>query len=311
MCTCNNNNNSNCGCNPTPCVTTNCACSVFINSDCMNNVKAEFPCLGIETGLTATETFEAIDQAVCDKIAEVTNYISLVNVGDGAEVYKGVNGIGQKQIRTILGSSLIDVAQSTNDIQISIDEASLTTFIENIIPESSVSNLQEVTDNGNTTTNDIIVGALLSLGNANIPGIEFNDGSDLDNNVGVLSPKLGITTPRDWTLPDRDGTVALSNLQKTISGSTYTLTDDDDEYTIIVNNVSTAITITVPSTLKDAFNVGFIQRGTADVTFVGSGGMVINTPIAGAYKIKGQNYNAHIEQYGVSSECFLLGNLKI
>ena len=137
MCNCNNNNNSNCGCNPTPCVTVNCACPVFINSDCMNNVKAEFPCLGIESGLTATETFEAIDQAVCDKIAEVTNYISLVNVGEGAQVYRGVNGIGQKEIRSIIGSSLITVNQDTEEIQVSVDETELTTFIENLIPENS------------------------------------------------------------------------------------------------------------------------------------------------------------------------------
>lgn len=137
---CNCNNNSNCGCNPNPCVTTNCACPVYISSDCVSDVKADFSCLNIESNLTLTETFEAIDQAVCDKIAEVTNYISLVNVGEGAQVYKGINGIGQKEIRSITGSSLVTVNQDTTEIQIAVDEETLTDFVENLIPEIQVPN---------------------------------------------------------------------------------------------------------------------------------------------------------------------------
>ncbi len=69
--------------------------------------------------------------------------------------------------------------------------------------------LQQVTDNGNTTTNDITAGGFLSLGNANIPSINFNDAEDLDTSLGFLGADPSITTPRNWVLPDASGTIAL------------------------------------------------------------------------------------------------------
>ena len=73
----------------------------------------------------------------------------------------------------------------------------------------SVGTLQQVTDNGNTTTNDITAGGFLSLGSANIPGINFNDAEDLDTSLGFLGAAPSITTPRNWVLPDTSGTIAL------------------------------------------------------------------------------------------------------
>ena len=75
----------------------------------------------------------------------------------------------------------------------------------------SVGTLQQVTDNGNTTTNDITAGGFLSLGNANIPGINFNDAEDLDTSLGFLGADPSITTPRNWVLPDASGTIALTS----------------------------------------------------------------------------------------------------
>jgi len=71
--------------------------------------------------------------------------------------------------------------------------------------------LQQVTDNGNTTTNDITAAGFLSLGNANIPGINFNDAEDLDTSLGFLGADPSITTPRNWVLPDTSGTIALES----------------------------------------------------------------------------------------------------
>jgi len=104
------------------------------------------------------------------------------------------------------------------------------------------------------------------------------------------------------------------NLQKVINypadftGTNYTLTSVDMGYSIIVNNSTTAVTITIPTGLTSKINVGFIQQGTADVSFVSSG-TTINTPVG--LKIKGQNYNAYIEKVGVTETYQLLGNLKI
>jgi hypothetical protein len=53
----------------------------------------------------------------------------------------------------------------------------------------------------------------------------------------------------------------LLKLCKTITGS-YTLLSADNDYTIIVNNGATNITITVPTLLVSKFNAGFIQQGS-------------------------------------------------
>lgn len=103
--------------------------------------------------------------------------------------------------------------------------------------------------------------------------------------------------------------VTSTNLQKVIT-TNYTLTSADNNYTILIDNDTTPINVTIPSGLLLNINIGFIQQGTGDVTFITSG-TTIKTPIVGAYKIKGQNYNAYLEQVGSSNVFHLLGNIKI
>jgi hypothetical protein len=106
----------------------------------------------------------------------------------------------------------------------------------------------------------------------------------------------------------------LTNLQKTITypadftGTNYTITNADNNYTIIVDNTTTAVTITVPSGLMSKIGVGFIQKGTADVTFVASG-TTIQNPIG--LKSKGQYYQTFIEQELATNVIYLLGNTKV
>ena len=98
------------------------------------------------------------------------------------------------------------------------------------------------------------------------------------------------------------------NPQKTITSS-YTLTSADNGYSIIVANGATAVTITVPSGLPTSMQVGFIQDGTGDVTFSGSG-TTLNNAING-FKIKSQYDQAYLEKKGTSEIYYLLGNTKV
>lgn len=97
-----------------------------------------------------------------------------------------------------------------------------------------------------------------------------------------------------------------TNLQKVIA-SDYTLTNADNNYSIIINNGANPLTITVPTGLLAILQVGFIQQGTGDVSFIASG-TTLNTPTG--LKIKGINYNAYIEKIGNTEVFQLLGNLK-
>ena len=105
-----------------------------------------------------------------------------------------------------------------------------------------------------------------------------------------------------------NGDVSELNPQKTITTS-YTLTDIDNNYTVFVNNGATSITITIDSSITlPNFCVGFIQEGTGDVTFVGTGVSLTN-PVG--LKSKGQGYATFIERKLNTTSFFLLGNTKI
>lgn len=113
----------------------------------------------------------------------------------------------------------------------------------------------------------------------------------------------------DFEVSDgEDGTDATSNnLQRTVTSS-FTLENSDNNYTIIINNGASDITVTIPSGLTSKIAVGFIQQGTGDVTFVESS-TTINSP-SSFTKIKGQNFWCYIEQVSNSNVYQLTGSLK-
>lgn len=153
------------------------------------------------------------------------------------------------------------------------------------------------------------------------------DGSETKINVGNRMTKTGngtIATPFDLnsipptlisgvtTVLSGDGfttpyKVETVNLQKAITGD-YTILTADNNYSIKINNGATAITITVPAGLPANFFAGFTQKGTGDVTFVGSGGVTISNPIG--LKMKGQGYCVGLEQIGTSNNFDLLADTK-
>lgn len=101
--------------------------------------------------------------------------------------------------------------------------------------------------------------------------------------------------------------VETKNLQKAITTS-YTLTANDNNYSIKVNNGSTPVTITVPTGLPENFFVGITQKGTADITLSGASGVTLTNPIG--LKIKGQGYYVGIEQIGSTNSFDVLANTK-
>lgn len=150
--------------------------------------------------------------------------------------------------------------------------------------------------------------------------------SDMDNvitgalgNIGIKSSNFGFATlstenipllqTRNFKLPSASGTLALEqNLQKVVTGNT-TISNLDNNHTIFINNGATPITITINSSITAPnFCVGFIQEGTGDVTFVGSGVSLTN-PVG--LKSKGQGYQTFIERKLNTSSYFLLGNTKV
>lgn len=156
-----------CGCNQieTLCQPTEpCLCKVRLNSDCITVSGATNLCLGIDDNLILTDYLSQLDDKICEKIASVVNFIALKNVGTGAEVYKGIDVLGKKEIRSIksLNPELV-IAQTTDEV----------TFDLNITPpDGSETKLQAGT---NTTVSGNGTVAIPYAVNVTFPTI---DGSE-------------------------------------------------------------------------------------------------------------------------------------
>ena len=156
-------------------------------------------------------------------------------------------------------------------------------------------------------------------------GINGTDGADGNGIVSLIKTNtVGLVDTYTITFTDSsttnfnvtngaDGTDS-ENLQKVLvyptdfTGTNYTLLAGDNNYSIKINNGATAVTIIVPSGLPEKFFSGITQKGTADVGFVGSGGVSISNPVG--LKIKGQGYCVGIEQIGSSNAYDLLADTK-
>ena len=345
---CNCNNTTNCGGGCLPCnecqETTSCICAVNISSDCVNNVTAEMPCSGIGTGQTLTAVLEQLDAFICTKFDQTVAFFTLINVGTGSEIYKGVNGVGQKEIRSLIttGTLLIN-NQNTNDITLSIDEDELLQFVLDSQLTYSVANVgtgasvyKDSTTVGNNTQYNlkklkstgttVVITELTDEINFEVVttplDINITAGANVivteptpnnfvissTDNIALLENSATTTITGDGTLGN-EYQVDVNNLQKVVSIFPYTLLDGDDKYTIFIDNGVSNVVINVPGTLPSNFSVAFVQKGTGDVTITPTGTSVINSALG--YKIKGQYYWALLEKELNTVTYYLIGNTKL
>ena len=127
--------------------------------------------------------------------------------------------------------------------------------------------------------------------------------------LGKVLTCTGSQGKANWATP---ATPVIPNLQRTITTfplNVYTLQATDNNYTLILQNNSTAITINVPTGLPANFAVAFIQKGSADIT-ISNSAVTILTPIASAFKIKGPNFFTYLEQEAASNTFYIGGNIK-
>lgn len=146
-CNCNQSTNYNL-CNPAPCVEQDCSCPTILKTDCVTYAGNDLECSGVVAGQTLTETIEQLDTFICEKVEDITNALTLKNIGDGAKVYKGDDLLGRKELRTVTKTgNLVTVTENTNDIAVSIDETALDTFIEENQLTSESNQLDELNAN--------------------------------------------------------------------------------------------------------------------------------------------------------------------
>ena len=345
---CNCNNTTNCGGGCLPCnecqETTSCICAVNISSDCVNNVTAEMPCSAIGQGQTLTAVLEQLDAFICIKFDQTVAFFTLINVGTGSQIYKGVNGVGQKEIRSLITTgTLLTNVQNTNDITLGIDEDVLGDFVQanqktytvanvgtgvsvykdsTTVGNNTQFNLKKLRSNGGTVlitelTDEInfeVVTTPLDINitaGANIVVTEPTPNNFVissTDNIALLENSATTTVTGNGTLGN-EYQVDVNNLQKVVNTFPYTLLNSDDKYTIFLENGASNVIINVPDTLPSNFSVAFVQKGTGDVTITPTGTSVINSALG--YKIKGQYYWALLEKELNTVTYYLIGNTKL
>jgi len=278
-----------CNCDSTITTTTNicqepvnCSCPALLSSSCVNNVDVDLQCSNILKGQTLSEVLVLLDAYICTKFDSVTNFFQLINVGTGSEIYKGVNMLGKKEIRTLIDSGLINIVQGTNDITISVDEVALNTFIEanqktysatnigtgasiykdnTIVGDNTQFNLRKIKSSNSSVS--IVQGADdidITVSAAVIP-----DGSETIVTAGTNVSVTGtgtIATPYVINAATIDGTetkvVAGANTSVTGTGTTATPYTIDSQYSPIER-------------LDEGNGNGYVVRGR-NSTFYGSVG---------------------------------------
>lgn len=141
-----------------PCEEPICSCAVEIDAKCVT-VTGEFECSSIESGLSLNQFLEELDAFICTKFNELAGYFALVNVGNGAKIYAGINGIGQKKIRSLTSlNASVEIIENTDTLDLSVN------FPPGVDQNNIVKNIAiEVTDLPANYSKSNIISYILSL----------------------------------------------------------------------------------------------------------------------------------------------------
>lgn len=185
---------NDCGCPKTEnqCAPDTCTCPVLgMTTDCIT-VSADLTCSNILKGQTQTEVLKQLDTFICSKFDSISNFMQLVNVGTGTGVYKGINGVGAKELKTLLGSNLITLTNNANEIVITVNEVALNTLIGGI---QSVTKTSDLINDGEIGTGKYLESIVKA--DTNITLI-----LDAGETVGKFHNGETLELKKGWTLED-------------------------------------------------------------------------------------------------------------
>ena len=254
------------------------------------------------------------------------NNINITGIGTGINPYIINADLTDLGITKTINNEVIASGQSLSIINNETTGKVLTTkeYVQSIIPntpdgsETKLNSGSDISITGSgTISNPYIINSISNGGAVYInPGgnIEIIGNGTITNPYVISSVDTNTTYLAGAGLILSGTTFNIDNLQKVIiyptdfTGTNYTLTNADNNYEIIVDNGTTAVTITVPSGLTPKIGVGFTQKGTGDITYITSG-TTINNPIG--LKIKGQFYQTYLSQELATNIFYLGGNTKL
>jgi hypothetical protein len=277
-----------CTCDNTPCSgLPSCTCPVKdLKTDCSVYNGPTLGCSGIASGTILTSVIEQLDAFICNKFNEVINYLTLINIGGAAEVYKGISGIGNKEIRTLQSGdlNLIDVVQDTDTINFTPGTPSLildsgTDILSLIVTTLSGSTTFSTIDLSEFNYDTFVQSAFFDSGTQVLTIVRNNGEADiivdlgfLDNHVesGTYDSNTITLTLKDATTVDIDLSTLLTEIASAQVQSDFTNTTPGDKAFILNKNPEKTVVLGVAGTYNvvDADNNYIIEidNGANDVT---------------------------------------------
>ena len=133
MCDCSNTQLTTiCQQGPT-CVQDDCSCPVKdLSTDCILYTGDTLECSGIPGQTVLTELIQQLDSYICTALEDADKSLALINVGSGAQIYKGTDVLGRREIRSLVSASpivTVVVSENTREIVFGINSNELTEFI--------------------------------------------------------------------------------------------------------------------------------------------------------------------------------------
>jgi hypothetical protein len=282
-----NNCNQECNCNTQEtCIQQDCSCPILdFPTSCIKYTGPQLECSEVDTDLPLDEVLEQMDKFICSKFDFLSSYFQLINIGEGAKIYKGDNLVGQKQLRTIISQdlNLMDVIESTDTIglkpgsyELTLDGDDLILTVETnagVTIKSTIdlsgytantylqaSSFNEGTQVLTLDMNDIADYLVdLSFLNNHLESVNYDDSTNTitftltdstEFNLDIDAILADAQVKSDFIETDSSSPAFIENKNPTKSetlgsGATYTVIAGDNNYVIEIDNGANDVTIDI------------------------------------------------------------------
>lgn len=136
---CEEQDNYNCDCG-----NDNCNCATKLSTVCSVYEGVKLTILDTYEGQDLESILKKVDFLFTD-IFDILQSRTYTSIGEGADVFKRVNGLNQAEFRSILSSDSVNILENLEDIGVSINETWLEDFILNVDAETTTNITETVT----------------------------------------------------------------------------------------------------------------------------------------------------------------------
>lgn len=284
-------------------------CCTHTHKDKCITVTVDLDCANIPKGKTLDEVLVQLDAYLCTlkDLVQNSGSFTIQNVGQGTGIFKGVETTNERSFRSLV-SDTIDISLDSENKEVRL-EANYPT-----VPDVTTTQLLDIQDLPNSTnTNAInIIHEQNSNGDYIIKGIvseSISISEDINGNIKmeVVLPE-GFEQEQADLLEDNETlpTHIKNSVPTKVETSDFTIDSTYKHYVVAVENGANPVQINLNNiTETDNFFVGFIQKGSGDVSFTTNS---IVVPSGRQAVIEGTGHNAAIEV--INGTIYLLGSLK-